>query len=100
MSLVGRVGHRAVPLTRQAVTMTVVFRELVSLEEPRCSSVYRVPITAHQCIPETAPANTTAHPTRFHHELVQELLKTKNKESATVLATAAITVALATKAGI
>lgn len=73
------------------MTITVVLRELMSLVELMCVNVYFVPITAHQCMPDTAPANTTAHPSRFHHELVQELLKTKKRERATVLATAAMT---------
>ncbi len=85
-------------LTRQAVTMTVVLRELRSLFELTCFKVYLVPMTAHQCMPETAPASTKAHPTRFHHEFVHELLKTKKRERATVLATAAMTTDEATKA--
>lgn len=78
--------------------MTVVLRELLSLFELTRVKVYLVPITAHQCMPETAPARTTAHPARFHHELVQELWKTKKRESATVLATAAMTTEPATNA--
>jgi hypothetical protein len=77
--------------------MTVVLRELMSLLEPIYVKVYLVPMTAHQCMPDTAPASTKAHPIRFHHELVQELLKTKKRERATVLATAAITTEPATK---
>jgi hypothetical protein len=77
--------------------MTVVLRELMSPVELRWFNVYLVPITAHQCMPDTAPANTTAHPSRFHHELVQELRKTKKRERATVLATAAMMIDPTTK---
>lgn len=80
------------------MTITVVLRVLRSLVELTCVKVYLVPMTAHQCMPDTAPASTTAQPIRFHHELVQALRKTKKRARATVLATAAMMTEPATKA--
>lgn len=77
--------------------MTVVLRESTPPVECTRVNVYIVPMTAHQCMPETAPAMTTAHPILFHHELVHELLKTKNSDRATVLAAAAMTTEPTTK---
>jgi hypothetical protein len=80
-------------------TMTVVFRDSSLLEVLRRTSWYFVPVAAHQCMPETAPARTTAQAARFHQAFVHEALKTKKSASETMLAATAMIAAPTTLTG-
>lgn len=79
--------------------MTVVLRDNWPVPA-RAISLYCVPVEAHQCMPETAPANNTADMPLFHHELVQEARNTKNTERAMLLAATAIKAAPTTLAAL
>jgi len=71
--------------------MTVTFLDMLFPPTEIFFNLYAVPTTAHQCIPETPPANKIPHPNVFHHEFAQAALYTKNKKRAIVLAATAIT---------
>lgn len=70
-------------------TMTVVFLDNW-LVPASAISLYWVPVEAHQCMPETAPANKMADMPLFHHELDHDARKTKKRDSAMMLAATAI----------
>lgn len=72
------------------MTITVTLVETVLLECDTFFNLYIVPIAAHQCMPDPAPANTTADTSVFHHEFAHAARNTKNKKSAMVLAATAM----------
>jgi hypothetical protein len=73
-------------------TITVEFLEILLPEGMLIFfKRYCVPTDANQCIPDTAPARMIAQSALFHHELVQVTRRTKNTDSATILAAIAIT---------
>lgn len=51
---------------------------------------YSVPTDASQCMPETAPANITAHKALFHQSALHADRKTKKAPNAVMLAVTAI----------
>ena len=87
-------GWVAIVHTRTMTTITVEFLEILWEEErSTCFRRYCVPTDASQCIPNTAPARMIAQSALFHQEFVQVARRTKNTESATILATTATTAA-------
>lgn len=66
-------------------TITVALRDSLFSLDLILTSRYRVPTTAHQCIPETAPASTTAEMVRFRHDVTHMARKIKKIAKAIVL---------------
>lgn len=70
--------------------MTLLLIDILAPSVVTFLSRYFVPMTPHQCIPETAPARTTPDASVFHHEFAQACLNTKNAANATLLAATAM----------
>lgn len=71
-------------------TITVAFCDATFPPDLADLSLYSVPTAAHQCIPETAPASSSADRTRFHQALAHMERKMKNMDRAMVLAATAM----------